>query len=312
MRKGPEKTQRRFGIGEIYGHSFATLSKNTRSSFVDAQSVAGKRTHPCPFIHLESAKENCTKRGGVCSFRLYERDEHADHVVPVTSEQGRLRTLCPRRFDEDGLIYKWIGEVLLGDSDPIILNEVGFLEKLPSATDDNNSRNDDAGKIDNVLVVANAEGDVLRWCAIEKQAVYFSGQALGKEWSGIRNCPDGQIPFPAQIRRPDYRSSGPKRLMPQLQTKVPTLRRWGKKMAVVIDEDFFAALGPMDRVEHVSNSDIAWFVVGFDEIGDRFQLVRREVHLTTLERAVEGLTAGRPVSLELFEARMQEKLKKRK
>jgi len=32
------------------------------------------------------------------------------------------------------------------------------------------------------------------------------------------------------------------------------------------------------------------------------------VRLTTLERAVEGLTGGDPVTLEVFEARIREKL----
>ena len=93
--------------------------------------------------------------------------------------------------------------------------------------------------------------------------------------------------------------------MPQLQIKVPTLRRWGKKMAVVVDEAFFAALGPMDKVQEVSNCDIAWFVVGFEESKDGARLVRRFEQLTTLERAVEGLTAGKPVSLETFESRLR-------
>ncbi len=119
------------------------------------------------------------------------------------------------------------------------------------------------------------------------------------------------LPFPTKSRRPDYRSSGPKRLMPQLQIKVPWLRRWGKKMAVVVDESFFAALGPMDRVEHVSNCDIAWFIVKYRENGVQSKLTRGDVVLTTLERAVEGLTAGIPVSLEEFEQRIMAKLTRR-
>lgn len=31
--------------------------------------------------------------------------------------------------------------------------------------------------------------------------------------------------------------------MPQLQVRVPTLRRWGKKLAVALDRAFFDALG---------------------------------------------------------------------
>jgi hypothetical protein len=102
--------------------------------------------------------------------------------------------------------------------------------------------------------------------------------------------------------------------MPQLQIKVPTLRRWGKKMAVVVDEQFFKSLGKMEEVSResdISNADIAWLVVGFDEGSDPIRLVRRRCHLTTLERAVEGLTNGEPVRLSLFEDRLKAKLSDR-
>ena len=96
--------------------------------------------------------------------------------------------------------------------------------------------------------------------------------------------------------------------MPQLQIKVPTLRRWGKKMAVVVDSDFFEAIGAMDHVPDVSNCDIAWFVVRYIEAGTKATLTRDKVQFTTLERAVEGLTAGTPVNLDVFEARIRQKL----
>ena len=82
--------------------------------------------------------------------------------------------------------------------------------------------------------------------------------------------------------------------MPQLQIKIPTLRRWGKKMAVVVDRAFFDSIGEMIRVADISNADIAWFIVRFDEkAGERrSHMVLDEVRLTTLERSVEGLTGG--------------------
>lgn len=106
--------------------------------------------------------------------------------------------------------------------------------------------------------------------------------------------------FPDKVRRPDFRSSGPKRLMPQLQTKVPTLRRWGKKMAVVIDLPFLNSLGRLQPVRYVSNSDIVWFIVDYDT--DNGALKIADSIPTTLESSVEALTAGIPLSLEDFEA----------
>lgn len=162
------------------------------------------------------------------------------------------------------------------------------------------------GRIDSVLV--HPDLDYLRWCAVEMQAVYFSGPALSNDYPLFTDPDTLGIPFPGKIRRPDYRSSGPKRLMPQLQIKVPTLRRWGKKMVVVVDEAFFSSLGRMDNVSDVSNSDIAWFIVGFEEGERTARLVPRGVRYTTLERAVEGLTAGLPVTLGQFETEIKDRL----
>ncbi len=148
----------------------------------------------------------------------------------------------------------------------------------------------------------------MRWCALEIQAVYFSGEKMRLLFEHIRNFAGSGLPFPDRVRRPDYRSSGPKRLMPQLQIKVPTLRRWGKKMAVVVDAAFFRNLGSMRTVSDLSNADIAWFVASFDETRDPIRLMMGSPYNVTLEGAVEGLTGGQPVSLMEFEAKITEKL----
>ncbi|MHB1200593.1 MAG: NotI family restriction endonuclease [Polaromonas sp.] len=155
--------------------------------------------------------------------------------------------------------------------------------------------------------------DELRWVAAEIQAVYFSGREMASEFKAIsQNVADGGdgLIWPTEVRRPDYRSSGPKRLMPQLQIKVPTLRRWGKKMAVLVDEAFFQSLGKMEPVGDLSNADIAWFRVSFSitPATRRYQIERGGVLLTTLEESVKGLTAGAPVSRAVFEARIKQKL----
>src|SRR5208337_725997 len=101
----------------------------------------------------------------------------------------------------------------------------------------------------------------------------------------------------------------PKRLMPQLQIKVPTISRWGKKMAVVIDRAFWDSLGVMREVRDLSNCEIVWFVVSFAPAKDgRFSLTRGATHFTTLVNAVEGLTGGTPMSLERFESQIRDRL----
>lgn len=294
-----QRVRRRFGIGEWYGQLLANMDFEQRAALARNEQLpkANRQSQPCPF-----KGGVCTKIGGVCSLRLYQEDANTHMAVPVAGPDGGLVTVCPHRFRQDGLIFRWIGETLLGTNEPQIVGEIGFLEQIEGT--------DDVGRIDNVLV--HPDIGTFRWCALEIQAVYFSGPGMLQEFRALGDATDAALPFPSAIRRPDFRSSGPKRLMPQLQIKVPALRRWGKKMVVVVDRKFFEALGAMDNVPDVSNADIAWFVVDYEE-QERRALLRPAFHrLTTLERAVEGLTGGRPVSLETFERRIREKLELRR
>jgi hypothetical protein len=121
---------------------------------------------------------------------------------------------------------------------------------------------------------------------------------------------DVGLPFPTKNRRPDYRSSGPKRLLPQLEIKVPTLSTWGKKMAVVIDQDFFGELGSMREVNDLSNAEVAWFIVQYVEEGAKISLQRKQVFITRLKDAVEGLVAAVPVPKPKFEEAIRSKLRR--
>ena len=303
--KRPKPPQLRFGIGEWYGVPLAALTAEERHRFAEIQYLPASERPvvDCPF----QLKEACNKVGGVCSLRLYEKSVEIGEVKPATGEPGQLRTICPARFEEDQTVYRWVAETVLAASDPLILGEIGFLESPPSSKIE--AVPSDVGRIDKVLVAPDSRP--LSWCALEVQAVYFQGRAMNNDFAVIRDHAGDTLPFPAVLRRPDYRSSGPKRLMPQLQIKVPSLRRWGKKMAVVVDRSFFLAMGKMRTVPHISNCDVAWFVVRYEETGGRrYRLVPDGVQFTTLEDSVEGLTAGVPVSLEVFEKRIMAKLER--
>lgn len=292
------KVQRRYGIGEWFGYDLSQLSQEA----VRRNSSAPVKSLPCPF---QPEGKMCSKKGGVCSFRLYEKSKDGDPSPVVNSS---VVSLCPSRFLEDNTVFSWVGETLLGTDSPLILTELPFLLSTQTDQDYGNGDPSAVGRIDMVLVNKESSG-ALKWCALEMQAVYFSGPAMSKEFSRLRTCSREDRIWPSQIRRPDFRSSGPKRLMPQLQIKVPTISRWGKKMAVVIDKAFWQSLAPMTEVNHVSNCDIAWFVVDYTPtVGGKFKLIRDQLHLTTLDRAVEGLTGGTPTSLDAFEATIVEKL----
>jgi len=310
----PKDITPRFGIGEWFGNRLVELTATERQYYGTEQ---GKKKSErdglsCPF---QSTKQNatCTKSGGVCSLRLYSYQQHEATgraaAEIVAGAQGDLRATCPYRFHENLDVFRWVGAQLLGDDNPKLVGEVGFLEA--GATTDNES-GDDVGRFDMILVSNNTvPGAAMEWCALEVQAVYFSGDAMTGEFAAYADPKVDWVVFPAGRRRPDYRSSGPKRLMPQLQIKIPTLRRWGKKMAVVVDRAFFDSIGEMDHVTDISNADIAWFIVRFEEQpGERrSRMVLNEVRYTTLERSVEGLTGGKPMPKQEFEKRIAGKLK---
>ena len=313
MATKPKDTAPRFGIGEWFGNNLTQLSgKERRQLAAEVLKPKKERTpQPCPFQDTKQ-EAMCSKEGGVCSLRLYSYAIHPITgravSVPVSGKQGELRATCPYRFHGELDVFKWVGEIILGDPDPLLVSEVGFLEA--EATTDHEG-GDDVGRIDMVLVSnKTAEGAPMAWAALEIQAVYFSGNAMKVEFEAFNDAAVDWVIFPAGRRRPDYRSSGPKRLMPQLQIKVPTLRRWGKKMAVVVDRAFFDSIGEMDNVADISNADIAWFIVRFEEVEGqkRTRIVRDEIRYTTLERSVEGLTGGKPVSLPVFENRIADKI----
>lgn len=308
----PKEITPTFGIGEWYGYNLTQLTGEERRQFA-AETLKPKKERkpqPCPF---QACKEGatCSKDGGVCSLRLYSYAPHPNTNramgVPVEGGQGSLRATCPYRFHEQLDVFKWVGETILNDPAPSLVAEVGFLE---AGTTTDNEGGDDVGRIDMVLVSTRTPPDTpMAWLALEIQAVYFSGNAMKGEFEAFNDAAVDWVVFPAGRRRPDYRSSGPKRLMPQLQIKVPTLRRWGKKMAVVVDRAFFDSIGEMDSVPDISNADIAWFIVQFEKVEGQNQtrIVRDEVRYTTLERSVEGLTGGKPVPLPTFESRINEK-----
>jgi hypothetical protein len=286
------RATKRFGAAELFGQAVVSLIPEEFRRLARA----ANREMECPF-HPD--RTPCNKKGGVCSLTLLERNEAGS-----VRAMGMPVTTCPRRFLEGNTVFQWVGETLLGASEPRVVSEIPFLmsENLEGA-------NDEVGRIDNVLVAIQAHG--MSWCALEMQAVYFSGAKMEDDFIVMREWTGPGMPFPAKHRRPDYRSSGPKRLMPQLQIKVPTLRRWGRKMAVVVDKGFWESLGEMRRVGQISNADLVWFIVGYEgPRAGQYRLKRCEAVFTTLENAVEGLTGGSPVSLEQFERVILQKLER--
>ena len=166
-----------------------------------------------------------------------------------------------------------------------------------------------AGKID--LVVARATDGDLKWYGLEIQAVYFSGVGMDSEFENLRDDDRERPPFPNAIRRPDWRSSSAKRLMPQLQVKVPTLRRWGSKMAVAVDRPFFNAVGgPSHNYSRdLDDGDVIWLIPELIRSEDgSWRLTRGHWEVLTLEDTVDKLLAAETVRRSKFENDLRMKL----
>ena len=296
------RIQRRYSIGEWYGKDFFMVSPGERRAWAERElEVAGLTGIPCPF----QRNANCNKKGGVCSLRMFEKIGEG----PV-QPRGPLITTCPNRFLERDEIFHWVSETILGTAMPLVLSEVGFLDRLVPSSDetaDEEGEGDFIGRIDNVLV--HPDRVPIQWCALEIQAVYFSGRSMRQEFVMLSRHEGEDFPFPTAHRRPDWRSSGPKRLLPQLQTKIPTIRTWGKKMAVVIDRGFFESLVGLERERYLSNAEIVWFVVDYGSEYQTWSLQRGDVAYTKLDASVKALTGGTPLSKERFEEELIKKIR---
>ena len=283
----------RFGIAEWYGRRFIDLTPRERRR--TAEVALGQGTAlPCPF---QSGAPRCGKKGGVCSLQRYEEADGGRIGQPI----GDPVTVCPSRFEQDGLVVRWLAEIAgIASGAALLAREVPFMQS--TATDK------PAGMID--LIVARDSDEVLDWYGLEVQAVYFSGTGMTSQFEAIRDDPLDAPPFPDAIRRPDWRSSSAKRLMPQLQVKVPTLRRWGRKMAVAVDRPFFDALERVkaNRSQDLNDGDIIWLVVALEPAASGLQLRRSHWEVLTLEETSRMLLAAETISRDSFEAALRAKL----
>lgn len=307
----------RYGIAEWCGKDITTITPEERQSFGQ---IAAKQDETgdlsgapiCPFISTLIPSARCNKASGVCTIRKFASGPGASGV-PVPGD--KIVTVCPSRFlqsvVENKSLFVWISEKMLDIDNPTVVKETPFLRKVSDAQrqpeiaadmeDEAEEEGKKAGRIDWILVnPATMTAGELEWCALETQSLYFSGDKMRPEFDAYAVSP-APVLFPVGRRRPDYRSSGPKRLSPQLDVKVPSLRNWGKKVVVVIDRFFYDNMNRLDDAsprarndqERRDNSDVVWFVVDFDE---QLHLTASTVVFTTLDTSRRALNATEPLS----------------
>jgi len=304
----------RYGIAEWFGHDITTMTTAQRQHFgrlavEQDQSGDISNAPACPFLATLIPGAKCNKASGVCSIRRFLPNENG---AGIPMPDDRVVTICPSRFlqplTNGKSIFLWIAETTLGISQPTVIKETPFLRKV-SATPTGENNEDNAGKkagrID-WIVVNPVTGDIgeLEWCAVETQSLYFSGDKMRPEFEAYAAEPSSVL-FPVGRRRPDYRGSGPKRLSPQLDVKVPVLRNWGKKVVVVVDRYFYDNMSTLadayprarNDQERLDNSDVVWFVVDYD---DNLNMTADKVIFTTLESSRQALNATEPLSKSDF------------
>ncbi|MBC6438003.1 MAG: hypothetical protein GDA52_07675 [Rhodobacteraceae bacterium] len=267
----------RYAIAEWFGRPFEHLSVTERQDLARRALQQLEPAPPCPF---QRDNPVCSKRGGVCSIR-------ADDKTPVIT--------CPRRFNEGDVLPSWLARIV-GFRDVYLASEVPFMRSPSTGRA--------AGRVDLVIACDEAASS---WFGLEIQAVYFSGTGMQADFEMLRDNADEQPPDPTALRRPDWRSSSAKRLMPQLQVKGPTLRRWGTKLAVAVDRPFFDAVGgPSDAPSNdLNDGDIVWLV---PRITDNYRLVEDHWEVLSLEEASNKLLAAETVKRAEFEQSLRDKL----
>ncbi len=293
----PDEPKTRYGIAEWYGRDFTSLNATQRATFAEhALGEAGAEPPVCPF---QPNHPPCSKKGGVCSIQRYT--EGKSHRLGMSVDEPVIT--CPRRFEEENLVNKWLAEVAgfpLGETQ--VAREVPFMRSTET--------NKPAGKID--MIVAHVQGGNLRWHGLEIQAVYFSGRGMTSEFEALRDDTHEPPPYPSEVRRPDWRSSSAKRLMPQLEIKAPTLRRWGAKLAVAVDRPFFNAVGgTSDRPsQDINEGDIIWLVTRLERAAAGiWRLAQDHWEVLTLEDSNKRLQAAETVSREHFELALVSRLR---
>ena len=176
----------------------------------------------------------------------------------------------------------------------------------------NDKNGNTAGNIDIVLVAYDAAGKVTDFGALEVQAVYISenvrrpfehymgnpGARANMDWRKESNYP-----------RPDYLSSSRKRLAPQLLYKGGILNAWNKKIAVALDEGFFATL-PNLRETNVEHADVTWLVydLEFKDTKSQYLLKKQRTVYTVFSESLDQIIRADIGDPEKFVQTLQKKL----
>jgi hypothetical protein len=261
-------------IGEIFGNDIAIrLSAEKRKDKL------------CPF-----RGSACTKQGkktplGICSL----------------SDGARATVTCPVRFLERNRLLVDAARLAFGPGREFIaVPEVRLLD-IPG------TKKRRIGKVDFLLAEVR-DKQAVDFAALEIQAVYISGASIRPAFNQF--LADGVLPEDS-LRRPDFRSSAQKRLMPQLALKVPIFRRWGKHFFVAVDSTLFETL-PKMRAQTAGNAEVTWLVYPFDrQATGGYRMENPLIQHSLWDDVLDSLREGQPPEKEDLLEDLSKQIRKR-
>lgn len=267
-------------VAEVFGYDVDDQS---------AQAWADRNVKLCPFRQSACTKSSVIDPLGICSL----------------SDGTHAASLCPVRFLEGRRIFADAGRLAFGTGTRIaVFPEVRIL----TVKGQQDERDRKIGKVD-FLIGKVTDGTVVDFAAVEVQAAYFSG---GNLRSVLRSyLAQHHLHDINADRRPDFRSSAQKRLVPQLALKVPVFRRWGKKFFVVVDAKFFGALPKFAEVSP-SNSEVTWLVYPFSKTNHGYELGDPRIAFSHWDDVQTALREGQPPEPDEIIAELQLKLSRQR
>lgn len=267
-------------LAEVFG--FPTSNNS-------AEAKRQRKLRLCPY---NNRVPSCTK----------DKVEDPLGVCSIFESADKIAITCPVRFRENWSIAEAAAKFFFPPSAKwTSLTEVRLNEKSGKS----------AGNIDLVLVSLDSKGKIIDFGAVEIQGVYISGNVRKPFAAFMASANPKGFTWKDQklYPRADYLSSSRKRLAPQLLFKGAILKKWNKKMAVVLDDSFFATL-PNLPVVKPDEADIAWLIHSLNphKTENRYQLKLKQTIHTSFRSALEKITTPDPGDVKDFIGSLQDKL----
>jgi hypothetical protein len=201
-------------IRRILGIDLQQATEMKRKDLCSWARTPVKERNPmvCPYrqrLGLSGQKALCNKTQAVCSLSPEHRKTETDEEIAI----------CPSRLLSDTLIHTF----------PMALNLRGPL-RIATEVSVQSQSGGKAFQID--VALRDVHGTDI---AIEIQSVYTSGGGLGENLKETEEDADKRIAV-------DWRSSGAKRLMPQVDAEWNILQKAGKRLCILAQPNLFSML----------------------------------------------------------------------